>query len=254
MNSFQIQLCSTNADIKLNNNISDCLFYLPQLGIPNNYRILISVQNATIPYTFYQVNKMNNILRYYQYTPNNTVIEVYKVIPVGNYTIDELISQMNKLMEAHIVSYDYITGKTKFTSTVNQEFSFVSEGSTCFELLGFDKKTFYTSTNKILISPYPANVLFTNCLCIYSNIKTDSFNQANMNDKKLLCTIPITVEPYSLITYQNTNVLYRSNTYTNNINQIEIRICDMCGDLVDLNNNNWSLTLQFDLLDFVEKE
>ena len=254
MNSFQIHLCSKNADIKINNNISDCLFYMPQLGIPQHYRLMVSLQNASIPYSFYQVNEFNNILRYFQYTSTNITLERYVIIPYGNYTIDELVDKMNSLMEAYTITYDSITGIITFQSNVNQSFEIIPDGSTCYDLFGLDKNKFLTSDVNYKISgQYPANVLYTNCLCIYSNIKTDSFNKATTNDKRLLCSIPIDVEPYGMITYKNTNNLFRSNTYTNNINQIEIRICDMCGNLLNLNNNHWSLTLQFDLFDFVEE-
>jgi hypothetical protein len=255
MNSFQIHLCSKNADIIVNNNISDCIFYLPQLGIPVNYRVFISLQNASIPYSFYQVNEFNNILRYQQFTSTNITLERYVIIPYGNYTIDELVDKMNELMSAYIISYDNITGKINFQSTVNQDFAIIYDGSTCFDLFGFDKNTLLVSdSNYNIKGQYPCNVLYTNCLCIYSNMKTDSFNKAITNNKKLLCSIPIDVEPYGMITYKSTNNLFRSNTYTNNINQIEIKICDMCGNLINLNNNHWSLTLQFDLVDFVEQE
>lgn len=253
MNSFQIHFCSKNADIFINNNKSDCLFYLPPLGIPNNYRIYVSLQNASIPYSFYQINEFNNILRYQQFTPANTTIENYVFIPYGNYTIDELVSTLNTIMEAYQITYDYITGRITFKSLVSQQFELIYEGSTSFELLGLDKDSLnHSDENYEVKGAYPANVLYTNCLCIYTNMKTDSFNKASTNNKRLLCSIPIDVEPFSMITYKNTNSIFKSNTYTNNINQIEIKICDMCGNLLNLNNNHWSMTLQFNLVDFVE--
>ena len=62
--TIQIHLNSSDANSYNNNSLSDCNFYLPIIELPLQHTILLSVQSAVIPYTFYNISSTNNILVY----------------------------------------------------------------------------------------------------------------------------------------------------------------------------------------------
>jgi len=63
-NTFQIYLSLKMATSKNSDN-SICNFTLPQINIDSQKQIVLSVSHASIPYTFYQINGLNNILNYH---------------------------------------------------------------------------------------------------------------------------------------------------------------------------------------------
>jgi hypothetical protein len=85
-----------------------------------------------------------------------------------------------------------------------------------------------------------------------TNLKTFNIDKTQVNNNSTICSIPITTQPYSVITYQNPNS-FRVNTYANTISTLAIKLMDQTGRLLDLNGANWSMTLQFDVVDFVQE-
>ena len=60
LESIQITLNSKYASQYINGSHSSCTFYLPVIEIPVQHHIYLSVQNANIPYSFYNINSSNN--------------------------------------------------------------------------------------------------------------------------------------------------------------------------------------------------
>jgi len=60
-------------------------------------------------------------------------------------------------------------------------------------------------------------------------------------------------QPYSIITYVNSNN-FKVNTFTNTIKTLSVRLSDQTGRLLDLNGANWTMTLQFEIVDYVDNE
>ena len=67
----------------------------------------------------------------------------------------------------------------------------------------------------------------------------------------VLVSIPIKGNPYSMITYENTNA-YKANLYKNSLTYIKIKIVDQNNNIVDLNGCHWTMTFQLDIVKFVE--
>ena len=63
MESIQIYLNSSNAD-KYFNGAADCEYLLPLIEIPDGFHIYLSVVSCLIPYSFYNINSSNNVLKY----------------------------------------------------------------------------------------------------------------------------------------------------------------------------------------------
>ena len=240
--SFQIHLSSMLAD-KYNDGLtSDCEFYLPVIEIPNKFHVHVSIENFICPYTFYNINSSNNSLVYIENSIGKSIIIVN-----GNYNINNLITELTSKMSNFSIVYNSVTNKLTFTNTL-YNFSF-STTSTCLSLIGFSSNL--TSTLKILISDTVVNLLPYRCICISSNLKTFSVNKKFMNNTSLLASIPINTGPNSIIVYENKNN-FKCNTFTNNISNIRIKLTDHNFNILDLNSQHWTITLQFDIIDYVE--
>ena len=245
MESIQIHLNSENADIIQNYN-TDASFFLPNLNINSQHEIYLSVQNATIPYSFYQINSTNNFIKY----TINGFSDIYNLyIPYGNYNINEIISFLNSNMTGFISSYNVKQNNITITNSNNYNWQFMS-ASTC-SCLGFSYPS-YSLNYSITSSCVNLNPI--SYINILSNYKTKSFIKKvgiSNPDFNLLCSFPIEVNRNSLIIYNNKNN-FKTNTYTNNLNQLQIKITDNNGNLLNLNGLNWELTIQFDIIKFTE--
>ena len=89
------------------------------------------------------------------------------------------------------------------------------------------------------------------CICVSTNLKTNNINKTAVNNNSILCSIPIMTQPYSIITYVNSNN-FKVNTFTNTIKTLSIKLSDQTGQLLDLNGANWTMTLQFEIVDYVD--
>jgi len=237
--SFQIYLNSTNAD-NINNNIYN--FILPNLEIADGNYIYLSVQYASIPYSFYNINTINNVLIYTLNLVNYTV-----TITPGNYNITQLVTFLKSNMSGFTISYNSITNKMTFShSTYN--FTFLST-STCQEILGFKTNTNYTSTTLSLISLNCVSLIPIKCINIVSNLLTYNINKSNPNNQSILCCMPITTQPNSIIEYKNNNN-FRSNLFINQISNITIKLTDQNNNILNLNGLDFFLTIQLDIEKF----
>ena len=243
--NFQLHLSSTYADKIYNNNNCDAEFYLPTIEIPSQYHIHLNVVHASIPFTFYNVNSSNNVLNY---TVGITGYSL--VIPQGNYSANTMKTYLNTNMTNFSITYDSTANKFKFVNTNNSDF-IINSTSSCLGLLGFSGQS--TSTSYSLTSAQTVNLYPIRCICVCTNLKTSNININSKNKSNIVCSIPITTQPNSIITYLNPNN-FKINTYANIISSLKIQLMDQDGNLLNLNGANWSMTLQFDVIDFVDDE
>ena len=256
LESIQIHLNSKFADKLYDNQISNAEYYLPLIEIPSQHHLLLSIQHAMIPYSFYNINSTNNTLSFQLLNiPNGTIYQTNTVyIPIGNYNSIQLASHLTQQLTIYgfSIQYQQITNKFLFTnSTYN--FRFLSTPSTCNNMIGLHltNDLLNTSILQSLTSFNQINLATQSCLCITSNFNTGSINNANHNDMNIIASIPIMNPPYSMIYYQN-NSNFRINLYDNNISMINLQIKDQSGNLIDFNGIHYSITLQLDVVKFVE--
>jgi hypothetical protein len=242
--NFQLHLNSENADSVYFNNNCQVEFYLPIIEIPSQYHMYVSVEHASIPTTFYNINSNNNILVYVINLVTYT-LEITK----GNYNVTTLKNYLMTNMNNFTIIYDSIINAFTFTHTY-YDFT-ISSNSTCLSLIGFFK-TDTTSVSKILTSTRAVNLCSIRCICVHTNLKTSNISKTNTNCFNILCSIPITVSPLSIQPYTNNNN-FKVNTFSNNISMLSIKLCDQLGNLIDLNGANWSMTIQFNIVDFVDE-
>ena len=256
--SIQIHLNSKYATSYNDGNLSDCNFSLPVIEIPSQHTILLSVQHAIIPYSFYNINSNNNVITIQEIivdgngaqtgTINNTLY-----MSNGNYNAYQLASYLGTLFVGGrmSVSYDGIRNKFTFTNTT-YNFKFLSALSSCQELLGLSTNDLYnTSALKSYTSKNVINLSSVKCICLATNLQTGCINNNLQNEQNILCSIPVDSQPYSIITYKNTSN-FKVNINNNVFNNISIKLVDDTGRDIDLNSQFFSLTLQLDIINFVE--
>jgi hypothetical protein len=246
LETMQIHINSRWADSFNNNSLSDCNFYLPHIDINPQCQIYISVVHAVIPYSFYNIDDSNNILIY------NENSQTYQIVIIsGNYTANQLVAYLTNVMNNFTVTYNSITNKFTFINSL-YDFTF-STSSTCFDIIGFSasETMFLSSNNKILVSEYCINMAQNQCICIGSNFQTGNISlNGDRNKKSIICSIPLESQPFSLITYKNSTT--KVNLYSNNLAYINIKLLNQDGKLLNLNGKYFSLTLQLDIINFVD--
>lgn len=243
--SIQIYLNSRYATEIIGDNIANSVYYLPVIEIPDGHHIYLSLQNATIPYSFYSISTFDNTFIFGLVGDPPTT---YLVEP-GNYNIKQLLDVIRLAMGAsYTITYNVITGKVLITHTTS---NFTIYASTINHTLGFSKTSNTTSTANSLNGRDCVNVNQIRALNIEINFPTYNVNIAQAYNQNILATIPVYVAPYSIITYQNPNN-FRTNLYVNKLDQIQIRILDNENRLVDMNGINYQMTLQLDCVKFTE--
>ena len=246
MESIQIYLNSQNAD-KYFNGAADCEYLLPLIEIPDGFHIYLSVVSCLIPYSFYNINNSNNVLQYSFDGVNLFTL----TIPIGNYNVNSLLSVLkSNISPQFIITYDNVKNKFTFTHATN-DFMFMSS-STCLQILGFNNNETIASNPSAslsLTSVNCANVYSIRTIQVNSNLITYNINKVQKNNFCILCSVPITCTPFSLIEYINrTN--FKTNLFLNRISNIKIKLTDDNGNLIDLNGCHYSLTLQLDVISF----
>jgi hypothetical protein len=245
LETFQIYLSSASADRIYNDNNCDCEFNLPVIEIPSQYHIHLSVQNAVIPFTFYNINATSNTLYYYM---NSTQYQVN--ITLGNYNVNTLKTFLSNNMPGFAITYDKITNKYTFTNTSATNFTILAS-STCYYLIGFLQEN-NASVSGILTSTRVINLAPIRLINVLSNLPTNNINKISSNNKSVICCIPVETQPFCIIHYANTTG-FKINSFTNTISTLQIKLTDQLGTLLDLNGSSWSMTLQVDIVDFVEE-
>ena len=242
MESIQIYLNSKNADAYING-ASDCEYNLPLIEIPDGFHIYLSVVSCLIPFSFYNINNSNNNL-YYSFD-GSTMSNL--TIPIGNYNVNDLVKYFKSNMTGFAISYNQTSNKLTFTHYVNN-FMFMSN-STCLSILGFNDNTTVISTSLSLTSINCVNVYNIKTIQVNSNLITYNINKVQRNNYCILCSIPVSSQPFSLIEYINrTN--FRTNLFLNRLQKLKIKLTDDNGNLIDLNGCHYTMTLQLDVIDF----
>lgn len=237
--SMQINLNSKFAVSYINGSHCNAMFNLPPLNVPSQHYLHISIINACIPYSFYNINQSNNILIYIVDGIPNTIH-----ITPGNYNSIQLANYLTNNMDNITCTYNIITNK--FTFTKSGEFSF-NPTSTCLGFMGIAE---YYSYNNAITSTFCVNMQSTQCIHIQSNFTTGNINSSSLYEQNTLCTIPINSQPNSNIVYQNQGSVFSTDLYSNTLNNFFIKLVDQDNGILDLNGLHWTITIQIDMVDF----
>jgi hypothetical protein len=248
--TIQIHLNSKFATNYNNQHYSDCGFSLPLIEVQSQYTIYLSIIHCVIPYSFYNINSTNNVLCYSEYLAIPPVITTI-YIPYGNYNALQLATYLTNNLPRTSVTYNTITNKFVFSNSAN-DFKIVNASSSCQNLIGLSNDDLYnTSIGKSLTLPKQVNLAQTRMINIATNFQTGCINNIKLNEQDILACVPVIKNPYSLIDYTNISNL-KVNLNTNSISYINIKLLDQDGKSLELNQQFFSITLQLEIVNFVE--
>ena len=237
MEKIQIYLNSKNANKYINNQTSNTIFHLPHINIRKSNTVTITVLNAQIPSSFYNVNSGNNTL---VYNENDGEIQTVTLTP-SNYNINTLKAHIVSLIPSFNITYSSSSNKLTISHST-YDFTLFSS-STCFELLGFSDIN-HISTTLSLISDNVINLFTVRNLQIASdNFILNNIDAASPNSSNILASIPVSTSYNNIISYANIHDVYSEINNTRNLTNLHIKLTDQDGNVIELNNAHWSLTL-----------
>jgi hypothetical protein len=243
--SLQIYLNSKYATETVGGNTANCIYYLPVIEIPDGHHIYLSLQNASIPYSFYSITSFDNT---FSWGLVAGAVNTYYIQP-GNYNITQLIDVLTIAMGAsYTITYSSITSKILITHSSS---NFTIYAGSFNHIIGFSKTTNTTSAGNLLYGRDCVNLNQIRAINVEVNFPTYNINVAQAYNQNIMATIPVYVAPFSIITYENPNN-FRTNLYVNKLDQIQIRLLDNESRLIDLNGINYQMTLQLDCVRFID--
>jgi len=235
-----INLNSINAIQNNGTFLSDVYFNFKNIikDVDDILEIQVSIANAQIPYSFYNINVYNNVLAIdYNGTPYTLTLTR------GNYNATNLITELTtQFLNNGItvtITISSITG-TLSVSVSSGTLQILSSGSTIYKVLGLVTGTNYTAPFTAL---YPLNLLGTLRLRICSyELVTYNLDSSNMTSLNCLASIPIEASTFGIILYDNiTNIKTRLNNPQ--LDGFDILILDDDSNPVNFNNVPWCISV-----------
>lgn len=236
------------------------------IAVGENEEIGIEVINCSIPYSFYNINYANKYLDVIESEADGSNPVAYTItLTEGNYNAIQFLTLFQSAINigsstsgksfTYNITYDRYTNKATFnitTSNAKTQFLFSSGANQRFDcefLLGFfggdvsfTNSSPITSNSTMNMSPYEAVYIHSPNMGI-----VNSYDTKNKNLSTILIKIPVNNVPFSFIQFENTiNLRYKSTR--NTIGTITLALKDGDGDDIDIQNNNWYISLKFLIL------
>ncbi len=211
-----------------------------------NYEYYARIENVRIPISFYNINSNFDT---FGWTGSATGVVSFDITN-GNYTIDELIAevqvQMNLLdTNTYTLTYDEITQKVNIASDgVENVSTLVGDG---WRTLGFDltetitgasntdgNDVAYTNTARhlrLFVNNITSNNVYANTTAVGQDKQT--------NLQRVSIVIPITETRNEFQFYDNHDGYMIKLPNMSNIQELDVRLTDANGNVVDLNNVPW---------------
>ena len=239
------------------------------IEVPLNQRALVSLQSATIPYSFYNIRTGINDTLVYEIsnlTTSATTGGQILTLPSGNYTAFSLQDFIQDTLNNHTINVnyeflmEYDSDKNKFLYTINNksntdvlqvDFFFSNEVKSCNVEMGFEPSNlrFISTTAKSL--RYSQNVIDINGsihgVYIRSNlVSKGTLDSQNGTLSNILARLPINVQSGGIIFGGENN--HKSIVDLKYINTITIRLTDERNRILDLNGLHFQIAIQLDFI------
>lgn len=226
-------------------------------GIAENFSITLAstvkrvsyveIVSAEIPFTLYTVNSNNNTLRF----GRNTATDVTVTIPSGNYMVASFQDALKTAMDAGFISIGQSAGfsstysKEKFVLTITHATTpfILDSTSPIASFMGITTTNVANQTVTLggILNLSGPNYLLIKSTALARQKITRPFVNTAQDD--ILYKVPLTVSPGSIMIEKNlySNKLKYGNRQ--NIKVIDFTLVDPSGTVVNLNGQNWSMTV-----------
>jgi hypothetical protein len=250
----------------------ESLFVLPY---PLKHIVSTKLVSLELPNTIYLLSekRRTNLFYIIEYIPTEedpetfTTIESLINIPEGNYTQSELEITMNTIINRTFdcsrfhVNINPFNGRTLiYNTTYLFDIYFVTE-ETCQNIsknigwrLGFRNES-YTSC-KAYVSESLYNLVPTQYIYFVLNEYTNNNSTTVMGifsddylEKNILAKIPLHVDRFHILYDNNSTLISKKRDYFGPIDiaKFSIKLLDQYGDAVDLNDSEYSFTLELEI-------
>jgi hypothetical protein len=221
--------------------------------------LVVSVNSAEIPYSYFPVNSNNKTLKFFESsdaTAGNLSAKNDVVLTAGEYNGDELATELQRAIRASNGRNDYTVAfnpaTTKLTITqptdIAFRFDFTNSAKYAYSLLGFEyavKTATDNGGNHTLESDTAINIAGDNAIYIrspLSNINTYESRHGGISD--ILAKIPIKVNYNEIIYYEPLVYQFKSQLPAGQpLNDLTIRLTNKYNELIDLNGLDWEFSL-----------
>ncbi len=251
---------------------SESLFVLPY---PLKHIVSTKLVSLELPNTMYLLSdkQRTNRLFIIEYIPSEenpdefTTVEAFINIPEGNYTQCQLETLLNAAITNNMYSsrfqviIDSIDGRTTISNTTNNFDLYFRTEETCQNIsknigwrLGYRNES-YTS-GKSYVSESLYNLVPTQYIYFVLNEYTNNNSTTVMGifsedylEKNILAKIPLDVDMYNILYDNNTTLISKKRDYFGpiDISKFSIKLLDQYGDAVDLNEADYSFTLELEI-------
>ena len=234
--SQTIFLNSENAEFSISD--AEKFFYLNQSIIaPPSYRLLLGLNNLTIPNTMFNINSTNNTF---------TIDSTDFTLEVGNYSGTSLATAITNLSGFSAL------GTITFNSD-NNTFSFdfnttrtLQDSVLASKVLGFTNLPITSSSlvNDIIVAANTCNLAGTTN--IYVRVRNLSLNNLDSRGQitNVIANVVNNTNFGGFVFYQPPEVLYYL-VNENIVNHLDIELTDQEGNVLELNGANFNLTFTF---------
>ena len=249
---------------------------IENIEIPLNQRALVSLESATIPYSFYNVRTGVNDTLIYKITDTVSSIDSgiqELTLPNGNYTAYSLATAIKDQLNSHsdidsdlvyTFEMDYDSDKNKFIFSITTNSAVGSVGNrmsvdlffedsekSCNIETGFRPLNHKFYSDSDLAIRTSQNVIDINGsihgVYIRSNlVSKGTLDSQNGTLSNILARLPINVQSGGIIFGESNN--HRSVVDLRYINTITIRLTDERNRILDLNGLHFQLAIQIDFI------
>lgn len=211
----------------------------------------IVVKQVSIPNTAYNINAGNNT---FSYSIGNFVLVNSVTVPVGQYTLDLLITALITAVGAHplsplvmTITQDSLTKKLAWTSDISIKWYNADDASPLGEVMGITTSTSVdsdTHTSAGLPALEGHNTLYVES----TNLARENLIRTNGHSSNVLCVVPITVEwggiEHYLSPHAELDDIISTSSAGNNKQDIDIKIVSRDGTVIDLNGHHVTVILK----------
>jgi len=248
------------------NNLDGHKIYLLEQEISSrkDERLLLYLKKAFLPFSFYTLSssQKNNILDIKE--TNGGGSDTYSItIPDGNYNITELISTIKSLLESttqknfkYTITYNKSTSKVSFkilsgTTPTNATLLFSTGVNSKFSvknILGFNETDVSFTTSSSTTSQKIVDMADgLDSIRVISNLVGSNIRSTNREGGELLL-IPVDLEPFSVIYFNEGPAPFKHLINQENIKRIEIKMTDANNNIIDFNQIPYTLILQVEFV------
>lgn len=204
------------------------------ISIPRTHQFYVSLCEVAIPVSWYVINYTNNVINFtYGGIPHTIIVEP------GNYTALTLAEYVNSAQDHFEVAYNLKTYKFEFTPQGG-----VIRFATGSKILSIPPQNVGTD------APFTGNVVDlggTRSVFVKTNLGTQCMDSFHKGRSNILAKIPVLVENGQILQYNASS--FKTSITDTYVNVVEIFLLDEDHQELNLNGLDWSLTIQFDVVE-----